>query len=366
MKKRLIIPITSLLALLAAFGIGALIILANGDSPVQAYGALLRGAFGSPRGIASTLSSATPLIFTGLSVAVAFKAGMANIGAEGQLYMGGMAAAVVALFVPAPSIILIPLSLLAAFVIGGLYGAIPAVLKVKTNTNEVVTTLMLNYIAKSFTSFLVNYPLKAPGSPLGQTNNILDAAKLPILFKGSRFNIGFIVAVLAAVAVAVMYRRSVMGYEMRVQGENKLFASYVGIDVNKRLTQGMFIGGGLAGLGGAVLVMGIQYKFVQGISPGYGFDGLTIALMAAFNAIAVIPIAILFGALRSGGLTMEMNTAVPSELGVVIQAVVILFMAARAPLSKKVSDYLDYRSTRRETGKTPPDPLKKAEEGGAV
>ncbi len=347
LSKKALAPVTSVLALLAALCIGAAVIALNGDNPAEAYGALLKGSFSSMRYLASTLSSATPLIFTGLGVAVAFKAGMANIGAEGQLYMGGMAAAVVGIYVHAPAGVLIPLALLAAFAAGGLYGVVPAVLKVKTNTNEVVTTLMLNYIAKLFTSYLVNYPLKAQGAPLGMTETIQDAAKLPVLYQGTRFNIGFLIAVAAAILVALMFRHTAFGYEMRIQGENKTFGRYAGIDADKRLTQGMFLGGGLAGLGGAVLVLGIQYKFVQDISPGYGFDGLTIALMAAFNAYAVVPISVLFGALRAGGITMELSTSVPSELSEVIQAVVILFMAAQTSFAGSLHEALSRMGHRR-------------------
>ena len=302
--KRLLTPLTSLLALVAALCVGAVVILLNGDSPVRAYSSLLAGSFSNMHYLASTLSSATPLIFTGLGVAVAFKAGMANIGAEGQLYMGAMAAAVVGIYLPLPGALLIPAALLASFLAGGVWGMVPAVLKVRCNTNEVVTTLMLNYLAQLFTSYLVNYPLKAEGSALGMTVDIQAAAKLPILYAGTRLNLGFLVAVAAAVLVAILFKHTSTGYEMRLSGENATFARYMGIDTDRRMVQGMLLGGGLAGMGGAILVLGIQYKFVQDISPGYGFDGLTIALMAVFNAYAVLPISILFGALRAGGVTM--------------------------------------------------------------
>lgn len=338
--KRLLTPLTSVLALVAALCVGAVVIAINGDSPIQAYSSLLAGSFSNMHYLASTLSSATPLIFTGLGVAVAFKAGMANIGAEGQLYMGTMAAAVVGIYLPAPSVILIPAALLASFLAGGLWGTIPATLKVRCNTNEVVTTLMLNYLAQLFTSYLVNYPLKAEGSALGMTVNIQEAAKLPILYNGSRLNIGFLVAVAAAVLIAILFKHTSAGYEMRFSGENPNFARYIGINTDRRMIQGMFLGGGLAGMGGAILVLGIQYKFVQDISPGYGFDGLTIALMAAFNSYAVLPISILFGALRAGGVTMELNTNVPSELSQVIQATIILFIAAQVSFSGYLNDLI--------------------------
>ena len=339
-SRKLLLPLISLCAFLASLIVGAIIILFNGDNPLVAYGALIEGSFSGMSNLAGTLSSATPLLFTGLGVAVAFKAGMANIGAEGQLYMGAIAAALVGVYVPLPGFLLIPAALLAAFVAGGLYGLIPAVLKIKTNTNEVVTTLMLNYVAILFTSYLVNYPFKAPGAPLGMTEDIQKIARLPLLYSGSRFNIGFILAIIACILVAVMFRYTTAGYEMRMLGQNSIYSKYIGIKVNARMLQGMFLGGGLAGIGGATLVLGIQYRFVQNISPGYGFDGLTIALMAGFNAIGVIPMAILFGALRSGGLAMELATSVPSELSKVIQAVIILFMAAQGSFTKYFAEFM--------------------------
>ncbi|MDL2213931.1 ABC transporter permease [Clostridia bacterium OttesenSCG-928-O13] len=348
MSRKLLTPLISLFAFVAALIVGAIIILLNGDNPLVAYGALIEGSFNGMSNIAGTLSSATPLIFAGLGVAVAFKGGMANIGAEGQLYMGAMAAALVGVYAPLPGALLIPAALLAAFVAGGLYGLIPAVLKIKTNTNEVVTTLMLNYVATLFTSYLVNYPFKADGAPLGMTEDIQKAARLPLLYSGSRFNVGFILAIVACILVAVMFRYTTAGYEMRMLGQNSIYSQYIGVNVNRRSLEGMFLGGGLAGIGGATLVLGIQYRFVQNISPGYGFDGLTIALMAGFSAIGVIPIAILFGALRSGGLAMELATSVPSELSKVIQAVVILFMAAQASFGKYFTEFMTRRRHRRE------------------
>ncbi len=346
--RKLLLPFISLCAFLVSLVIGTVIILLNGDNPLVAYGALIEGAFNGMSNLAGTLSSATPLIFTGLGVAVAFKGGMANIGAEGQLYMGGMAAALVGVYLPLPGFLLIPVALLAAFLAGGLYGLIPATLKIKTGTNEVVTTLMLNYVAILFTSYLVNYPFKAPGAPLGMTVNIQKAARLPLLYPGSRFNVGFLLAIAACILVAVMFRYTGAGYEMRMLGRNSIFSKYIGVDVNARTLQCMFLGGGFAGIGGAALVLGIQYRFVQNISPGYGFDGLTIALMAGFSAIGVIPMAILFGALRSGGLTMELATSVPSELSKVIQAVIILFMAAQVSFSKYFTEFMTGLRHRRE------------------
>lgn len=338
MKRNVLILLVSIAAFLVSMIVGGIIIMINGDNPVVAYGALIQGAFSSMDNLANTLSSATPLIFTGLGVSIAFKAGVANIGAEGQLYIGGMAAAIVGIYAPFPKGTLLPAALLAAFVFGGIYGMIPAALKIKTGTNEVVTTLMLNYVATLFTSYLVNYPLKAPKAPIGMTRNIQEAAKLPVIYPGTRFNMGFILAIIAIIILAIYFKYRPGGYEMRMIGDNAEFAKYSGIQVNGRVMEAMFIGGGLAGLGGAAIVLGVQYRFVQDISPGYGFDGLTIALMSCFNPVIVLPMATLFGALRSGGLSMELMTRVPSELSTVIQAVVILFMAAQGSITTYINE----------------------------
>lgn len=345
MKQKQVVIFVSLFAFILSMLVGGILILVNGDNPIVAYASLLKGAFSSLDSIANTLATSTQLIFTGLAVAVAFKNGFANIGAEGQLYVGAMAAAIVGIFIPLPGFLLLPLALIVAFVAGGLYGMVPAILKLKSGTNEVVTTLMLNYVAILFTSYLVNYPLKAPGAPIGMTKNIQTGAKLPVLYQGSRFNVGFIIAITASILVYCYFKYAVKGYEMRVSGQNTEFASYLGIPVGKNIILSMFISGGLAGLGGAALVLGIQYRFVQDISPGYGFDGLTIGLMANFNAIAIIPFAILFGALRSGSLTMELLTNIPSELSIVIQALVILFMSSENSVTKYFKELLEKRES---------------------
>lgn len=350
MTKKMIIPVTSIGSFIAALVIGAIVIALNGDNPLVAYAAMFEASFNGMYNIANTLASATPLIFTGLGVAVAFKAGIANIGAEGQLYMGAITAAVIGIFVKMPAPLLLPLALCGSFISGGLYAYIPALLKVKTDTNEVVTTLMLNYVATLFTSYLVNHPLKAKGAPMGMTVEIQQAAKLPLLYAGSRFNAGFLLAIAAAILISFFFTYTTAGYEMRMQGQNPVFARYIGVDSKRRIIESMFISGGLSGIGGAILVLGIQYRFVQNISPGYGFDGLTIALMAAFNPYGVLPISLLFGALRSGSLSMELNTNVPSELNRVIQAVVILFMAAQSSFAGYFNDFLtrlNFRKTKK-------------------
>ncbi|MDN5343909.1 MAG: ral nucleoside transport system permease protein [Clostridia bacterium] len=325
---------TSILAILGALLIGVFIILANGDSPLVAYLAMYTGSFGDLYHLASTLANATPLIFTGLSVAVAFKAGVFNIGSEGQLYMGGIAAAVLGIYITGlPSAVHIPLALLGGFLLGGLFGVFPAILKVKTGADEVVTTIMANYVAILFTSYLVNYPLKPASAPMGMTRDIMASAKLPLLYSLSRLNLGFVLALITIVLIWVFFKYSVRGYECRMMGQNINFARYAGLRVNNNIILAMLISGGLAGLAGAVQVLGVQYRFVQDFSPGYGFDGITVSLMAGNNPFGILPAAILFGAMRAGGLAMELATKIPSELSSVLQALIILFVTARGSIA---------------------------------
>lgn len=347
---------TTLITLFAAVLMGCVLILLNGDSPAEAYGAMLKGTVSSPYTIANMLSTATPLILTGLGVSIAMRAGISNIGAEGQLYMGAIAAAVTGIFVKGlPLPLHAALCLLAAFAAGGLFGMGAMAITNKTGADIVVITIMGNYIAQLFTGYLASYPLKLEGSPLSRTQDILGSAKLPLLYTTSRLNMGFIVA-LVLVALCYLYvRYTVGGYEMTLVGQNRRFARYIGVNAERRALGYMFASGGVSGVAGAVLVCGVQYYFMEGISKGYGFDGLTIALLSNSNPLAVIPLSILLAIFRSGSITMELSTSVPSELSNILQAILILFITARGFLSSALERMRDRRLILAE--------LKKADRG---
>ncbi len=317
-------------AIFLAFAVGAIIIAASGDSPIVAYGAMFQGAFGGVSKTASTLAKATPLIMTGLSVAVAFNAGVWNIGSEGQLFLGGFAAAWVGFTVKGlPSPIHILLCLAAAVLVGAFWAFIPGLLRVKGNTNEVVTTIMANHVATLFTAYLVNYPFKVPGSARGATVYIEKTAELlrPIPF--SRFSMGFFIAVGLVVLVYYLMTRTTLGYEWKMVGLNPEFSRYGGISPERAMLTAMLVSGALAAAAGAVEVMGVHQRFIDNISPGYGFDGILIALIAGNNPIGVFLVAVLFGALRTGAIGMEQATTIPSELSSVIQSLIILAVAAQ-------------------------------------
>lgn len=300
-----------------------------GISPLTAYYHLLVGAFGSLSAIGETLVKATPLIFTGLSFALAFRCGLINIGAEGQLFMGGFGAALAGIYLGGlPAYIHLPLTLLAAFAAGGLWGGICGWLKTRFGANEIITTVMLNYVAIHWVSYVVAFPMIDPVSHMPQTARILDTAQLARILPGTRVHLGLVIALLAVVLIGFYLWRTTRGFETRVVGQNPHAAAYAGMNVKANLFLAMLLAGGLAGLAGAGEVLGVQMRLHQGFSPGYGFDGIAVALLGRNTPAGIILAALLFGALRAGGNMMQMVSQVPVAVISIIQALVIIFVVA--------------------------------------
>jgi simple sugar transport system permease protein len=319
--------ITLLLSLLGAFVAGGLILAIAGYDPFEAYRALIVGAFGSKNAIANTLAKATPLIFTGLAVAVAFRGGLFNIGAEGQLYMGAMAAALVGVYATGlPGMLQGALALLAAGIVGALWAGIAGFMKVKFRAHEVIVTIMLNYIAISLTNYLVNYPFKAEGM-VPRTEAIPASMQLSRLLPPNQVTTGIFIAVLVCIIMYWMFNRTIYGYEIRAIGHNQEAARTGGISIGKRVVLAMFLSGFIAALAGAVEVMGVHKYFVSGFSPGYGYDGIAVAVLARNHPLGVILSALLFGALRGGSMNLDRQTDVPTDFVIMIQALVIIFVA---------------------------------------
>jgi general nucleoside transport system permease protein len=317
-----------LVAVLLALLIGAIILIISGANPIQAYQALVRGSFGSPLAIQRTLEKATPLIFSGLAVAFAFKAGLFNIGAQGQLLIGASVAAFIGFAVTGlPPIIHAPLALLVGGLAGALYGAIPGALKVYTGAHEVIVTIMLNYIAINLTDFLADGPWKdpTPGNIVARTPPILASAQMPII---GNVPLGFIFAIVAAVIVWWLLFRTTLGYEIRTVGLNSSAAQYAGIQVAKIIVLTMMISGFLAGFGGGVQTLGIVGRFQPGFNAGLGFEGITVALLAKTHPIGVIPAALLLGAMSAGSNLMQFSAGVPNQITDVITAFILFFVAA--------------------------------------
>jgi ABC-type uncharacterized transport system permease subunit len=331
---------TTVLSILLALLIGAVLILINGDNPFIAYATMLQRSLGSIQNLSGTLAVATPLIFTGLSCAVAFRAGLDNIGSEGQLYVGAMSGALVGIFLKGlPPFVHVFLVLSAAAIAGGVWAWIFGWLKVNLNVNLVITTMLANYVAILFTSYLSNYPLKPPRSPIPATAYIEDTARLAHLFPFSTLNVGFLIGLGILIVVGLFFSFSRIGFEWKTIGLNINFARYIGMNVNRQLLLAMFVSGAVAGIGGSVEVLGVQGRFVQGMSPGYGYDGILVALLAGNSAPGVLAVAILFGILRVGGIGVEQVTNIPSELSYVLQSTIILLVAAQVGIFR----YLHFR-----------------------
>jgi simple sugar transport system permease protein len=337
---RLLLPLGApLLAVLLALAAGALFILAIGEHPVEIYGLMLSQSLGTGYGLGQTLFKATPLIFTGLAVALGFRCGLFNIGVEGQLYLGGFAAALAGLAMKsAPPLIALPVALAAAALAGGAWGAIPGVLKARFGAHEVINSIMLNFIAMALVSYA--------GHGLFQhatvrTAEIAPAAALPRLdalapaLRGSPANAALGLAVLVALAVGVLLFRTRLGYELRAVGWNAPAAEYGGVSIGRTQALALALSGAVAGLGGCNFVLGYKHWFELGFSGGVGFLGIAVALLGRNHPIGVIVAALFFGALSYGGLVI--NQRVPRELVEVLQALVILLAIGSQQVLERVA-----------------------------
>ncbi len=317
-----------LAAVLLAALIGAIILAVSGANPFSAYAALLQGSFGNLRAIGRTLEKATPLIFSGLAVAFAFKAGLFNIGAQGQLLFGAIIAAWIGFGIEGlPAIIHIPLALLGGGLAGALYGAIPGALKTFTGAHEVITTIMLNYIAINITDFLADGPWKdtSPGNIVARTPAIMDSARIPEI---GGISLGFVIAILFAILVWWVLDKTTLGFEIQTVGQNPHAAKYAGIKVARTVILTMVLSGVLAGLGGAIETQAVVGRYQPGFNAGLGFDGITIALLSKTNPFGVIPAAIFVGAMKAGASQMQFSAGVAKEITDVIQALILFFVAA--------------------------------------
>ena len=330
-RIKLVSIVVPFISILASLIIGAFILLAIGANPFEAYGALIKGAFGNLRVFGDTLARTTPIIFTGLAVALAFRGGFFNIGVEGQLLMGAFASAFVGYAVVGLSPVLhVTLAVLAGAAAGGLWALLPGLLKAVRGANEVIITIMLNYVAYSLTGYFIQV---TTDTIVPKTPDILPSAVLPRIaevipaFGRSNLSFGIIIALFICVLIYYVLRKTVLGFEIKAIGRNSLAANSFGINVKKNIIIAFIISGAIAGIGGAERVLGVQNSFMSGISPGYGFEGIAVALLAGNNVIGIILSALLFGALSSGGLYMNMSADVPVHIVSIIQALVILFAA---------------------------------------
>jgi ABC-type uncharacterized transport system permease subunit len=320
--------VIQLVAVILALLIGAIIILISGANPIRAYSALFQGSFGSVKAIGRTLEKATPLIFSGLAVAFAFKAALFNIGAQGQLLLGAITAAAIGFGLQGlPPALHVTLALMGGAAAGALYAVIPGALKAFRGASEVIVTIMMNYIAINITDYLSDGPWKdtSPGNIVARTPVILDSARIPNL---GGIPLGFFIAILVAVIVWWLLYKTTVGFEIRTIGLNPNAARYAGIKVAQTFMLTMVISGLLAGMGGAVETQGVVYRYQPGFNVGLGFDGITIAMLGKTHPFGAIPAALLVGAMKAGASEMQFSSGVAKEITDVIQALILFFVAA--------------------------------------
>lgn len=334
---------TPFISVVIAMAIGSLFILAAGKSPVEAFSAMFQGAFGGWGPLGETLLRATPLIFTGLAVAYGFRSGLFNIGAEGQLFLGGLAAAFVGYQLAGmPWVVSVPITLAAAMLGGAAWAFIPALMKARIGAHEVITTMMFTYIGRYLVSWIVTGPFKDEGS-IPQTPALGVNSQLPRIsdvfgFMGpNRSHLGFLIGIGFAVLVWWILKYTVSGYEARAVGFNPSAAQNGGVSVALTTVKSLCFSGALAGLAGAVEVMGVHYRLFDQFSSGFGFTGIAVALLAKNNPLGVIAAALLFGSLSAGAGMMQLEAGVSQKVISIIQGIIIFLVGAELIVTWAVS-----------------------------
>jgi simple sugar transport system permease protein len=316
------------IAIFAALLVGAGLMLIAGANPLMAYSALFHESLTTYYGFGNTLTKMTPLLLVSLGVLVAFRARQFNLGGEGQIYMGGLGSVLVGLYLQGiPAWIHLPLALLGGFLFGAMWSSIAAYLKITRGLNEVLTTLLLNYIAQNFISYMVNGPIMEPDAPNPYSPLIAKSAYLPAILPKSQAHAGIFLGLAIAIILTIVLSSTAFGYQIDAVGQNPTAARYAGISVNKTILLVMALSGGLAGLAGSSEVLGLKHRLFESFSPGYGFDAVAIALLSRGSPIGVILTSLFFAALRSGANVMQRSAGVPVTVIYAIQGLTVLFVA---------------------------------------
>ncbi len=325
----------SVRSMAVAMGVALVIVLLSGGDPLAVLRALWVGALGSPSNLAGTLVKSVPMLLTGLSVALAFRAGLFNIGGEGQFYAGALAAAWLGgLGLRMPALLYVPLVLLAAAAAGGIWGAVPGWLKAKRGVHEVINTIMMNHVAIHASSYLVAGPLRAEEYAV-RTREIASEAAMPVLWAVPPIEVswGLVLALALCVLATHVLFRTAAGYEIRAVGKGTAAAAASGIETERVQVTSLTLAGASAGLAGGLEICGVHHTFYARFSPGYGFDGIAVALLARNHPLGVIPAALLFGALRTAGRWLQFSVGVARDLVIIIQALAILAVGAQGAFS---------------------------------
>jgi len=340
----ILVPVLAIISGLVVMGVLILLI----KKPLlESYSILFSTGFGCQKYgnciFITALERATPVILTGLSAVVAFRSGMFSIGQEGQYLFGAVAAAWLGYTIHLPPILHPLVIIIAAMLVGAAYGWIPGILKVKLGVNELLATIMLNSIAVLITEHLVQFPMRADKSTTAHSPVIDATAQLMSFMPGSKWGVGFVIAVIATIAVYIYLWRTKSGYEQRMAGQSKRFALFGGIRSDRAAIRAMLISGALAGLAGAIEVMGVHRRIMTGFSVGLGFDGLTAAILGQIHPFGVFIVAILFSGLKLGAqLGLQLKLGIPRELGGTIIGFIILFVAAGALYQSLITSVRDW------------------------
>jgi general nucleoside transport system permease protein len=346
-----------LVAVLLAFLVSSIFIWSQGVSPLAAYAALFRGAFGSVGGLANTGVRTVPLLLAGLGIAVGLKAGLFNVGAEGQLYMGALGATVVGVVaLPFPDWMRLPLAILAGFLAGGLWGVLPGVLRAYRGVNEFVVTLMLNYVAIQFVSYVLHGPFGERPAAYIQSPPILPAARLPVLIKGTSLHAGLLIGLALAVVLYFLMRDTAFGFETRLVGSNSEAARYLGVKVKRQIVLVMVLSAALAGLAGVSEILGLKWRLFDFFDLSLGYDAIGVALLANANPLGVVLVATFFGALRAGANNMQQMVGVETALATVIQSLAVLFVIGLG-FSSRHARHSEQQGTADQTGAERPPNL---------
>lgn len=330
-RERTLTILVPIISVLLALVVGGIVIACLGKNPIQGYALLFSGSLGTPQKFASSLVSACPLIFTALAAAFAYRCGVFNLGGEGQFIMGAVSAIVFLLVTGIEGVLGTVLAILVGTVVGALWAALPGIMKITRGLNEMITSIMLNYVATLFMGFIYTNAFRDGGNP--QTPSVADSvmlAKIP----GFRIHTGVILAIVLGLVVAYVISKTSFGFKIRAVGLNPLASKVNGFNVKFLVMAAFVISGAIAGMGGAVELLGKQYRLMSGFGSGFGFDGVAIALIAQLNPLTSLIVAIFFGALTTGASSIQVGIMVPTAIVEIIRALIIIFSVAGVALIK--------------------------------
>ncbi len=336
-QERILALAVPVLSVFMALLVGSILLISIKVNPLEAYRYLILDNFSSTYNMSEVMAKATPIIMTGIAFTFAYKTGLFNIGAEGQMFVGAIASVYIGLHSENLSpVVAIPLCLLGAFLAGALWGAIPGLLKSMFSSSEIITTIMLNYIATYLLSYMVDKPLREASGFYPQTDPIAECASLPIMVNNTRLHIGVVIAILFAIAVYIILWKTPFGYRLRAVGYNPDASEYAGINIKRNIIISLAISGALAGVAGFTEINGIHHRMLDNFSRGVGFDGIAAALLGRANPLGVILSSVLLGMLQTGANAMQRGVGVPANIVSIIQALIIIFVLAGNMLIPKL------------------------------